>query len=111
MKPAKLRPMVETILREYPPSRDSDQWLTVKLWTVFYPEYIINYKENGGTTLETNKKAVVLQDIMKLPREDNIKRLRAKIQNEEKKYLPTTLAIALKRRINESEWRNYCRTN
>lgn len=115
MKPAILRPMVEAILKEYPKARDSDQWLTIKLWAVFYPQMMIvrefKAKDLSGKEVDVVEKSVRLQDIMALPREDNIKRLRAKIQNEEHKYLPTTLEIAMKRRIEESVWRNYCRTN
>lgn len=37
---------------------------------------------------------VSLGKLFDLPREDNIKRIRAKIQNEEKLFLPTDPAIA-----------------
>lgn len=106
MKPAKLRPMVEAILRDFPKARDSDQWLTLKLWAVYYPDSV--YEDKGTVN---NRKFVYLEDIMDLPREDNVKRLRAKIQNEEGKYLPTTLEVALQRRIEESVWRNYVNYN
>jgi hypothetical protein len=50
------------------------------------------------------KHYVQLEKLFDLPREDNLKRIRAKIQNEEGKYLPTKKEIALKRGIEESKW-------
>lgn len=110
MKPEKLRPMVEAILRDFPKARDSDQWLTLKLWAVYYPDRMNEEKLEEGSSV-IPRKYVFLEDIMDLPREDNVKRLRAKIQNEEGKYLPTTLEVALQRRIEESVWRNYVNYN
>lgn len=42
-----------------------------------------------------------------LPREDNIKRIRAKIQNDLKEYLPTDAKVAKKRGWEEDKWREY----
>jgi CubicO group peptidase (beta-lactamase class C family) len=95
-----LREKVIHILKEYPKSRDSDQWLTLKLWTVYFPTRVI-------IDPVTHKAMIALTDIMELPREDNIKRCRAKIQNEEHLYLPTTVEVARKRHINEEDWRNW----
>ena len=44
-------------------------------------------------------------DLYWLPREDNVKRVRAFWQNDKKKFLPTVLEVAIARRINEDEWR------
>jgi len=107
----RLRQAIESILENYPKARDSDQWLTIKIWAVFFPDRIHEERLNEGTDLEITKKFVYLEDIMALPREDNIKRLRAKIQNEEGKWLPTTWEIAKKRQIEESVWRNYINYN
>ena len=102
--------MVEAILRDFPKARDSDQWLTLKLWAVYYPHKMQEEKLDQMSSA-IPRKYVFLEDIMDLPREDNVKRLRAKIQNEEGKYLPTTLEVALQRRIEESVWRNYVNYN
>ena len=115
MKPKLLRPMVLTVLRDFPKARDSDTWLTLKLWTIFYPQLIKSEtfiaKDLNGEQVQVTDKSVRLLDIMSLPREDNIKRLRAKIQNEELKFLPTTWEVAKQRRIEESVWRNYVNYN
>ena len=95
--------MVLSVLEKYPEARDSDQWLTIKIWTIYFPSMIAPLKDN--------RPGVALRDIMQLPREDNVKRIRAKIQNEEHRFLPTTKAVAMQRKINEDVWENYCRSN
>lgn len=94
-----LKNRIIKILSEFPKSRDSDQWLTIKLWCVFYPSRIKRDAEN--------KPFVYLIDVMDLPREDHVKRIRAIIQNEEKRFLPTSLEVAKQRRILEEDWRAY----
>lgn len=96
---SKLRTQIIAILRQYPQSRNSDQWLTLKLWCVYFPSRI---KEDAQ-----KKKFVYLRDVLDLPREDHVKRIRAIIQNEEKRFLPTTLEVARQRQISEMEWRAY----
>ena len=96
-----LKSQVLKILADFPRSRDSDQWLTIKLWCIFYPSRIKIDAEK--------KKYIYLTDIMEMPREDGVKRVRAIIQNEEKKFLPTTWEVAKQREINEEEWKNYIR--
>ncbi len=97
----KLKSQILQILENYPKSRDSDLWLTIKLWCVFYPSRIKNDEKLG--------KFVFLKDIMELPREDAVKRIRAVIQNEEHKYLPTNWKVAKQRKINEDIWKDYTR--
>lgn len=91
-----LKRKVLHILKEYPKSRDSDIWLTLQIWNIYYPQRI---KEVDGV------KMIALKDIMDLPREDNVKRIRAKIQNEENLYLPNSFEVAKQRGINEENWR------
>lgn len=98
-----LKQQVLRILDEFPQSRNSDQWLTIKLWCVFYPSRIVR--------LENEEPMIRLKDIMDLPREDNVKRVRAIIQNVENKFLPTSLAIVKQRKINEELWREYLKNN
>lgn len=98
-----LKVQVLKILQDFPKSRDSDQWLTIKLWCVFYPTRIHRLIGNVKS-----KPYIFLEDIMEMPREDNVKRIRAIIQNEEKKFLPTTWEVAKQRDINELEWKEYC---
>lgn len=90
-----LRDMVEKVLQDVPETRNSDITLMIEVWKRFY-----SHKLQGM--------AVALQDLYELPREDNIKRLRAKF-NEYGKYLPTSWEVAQQRRIDEGVWREYMR--
>ena len=101
MKIKELTKKVEHILQNFPQSRDSDQWLTLKIWATYYPDFIFNEQGDG----KQNRQAVLLKDVMQLPREDNVKRIRAKFQNVLKKYPPTSLEVVKQRKQNEQEWR------
>lgn len=88
MEIEKLTKMVEKCLEKYPETRDSDITLTLKIWKEFYGiSGVINVNQ-----------------LYDLPREDNIKRWRAYIQNEEGRYLPTMWEVARKRGINREVW-------
>ena len=89
-----LKNQVERVLQKYPETRNSDITLTIQIWKEFYPTRVMDGK-------------VSLADLYDLPREDNVKRVRAKFQNEENKYLPTVWEIARKRKINEMVWKNF----
>ena len=58
-------------------------------------------------TDKNNSGYIYLKDLFELPREDNIKRVRAKIQNEEHKFLPTDFKIMKKRKSASKTWREY----
>ena len=97
-----LRKKVEDMLAKSERSRNSDQFLTIKLWVEHYPEAI---KVIDG------EKMIKLNDIMLLPREDNVKRIRAIIQNVEHRFLPTDPDVRKKRGISEHIWYQYCKNN
>lgn len=99
-----LKNRVLKILEKYPKTRDSDIKLTLTLWMVYYPSRI--HKETPESPA-----FVYLRDIIDLPREDNIKRVRAIIQNIDNKFLPTSLEVAKQRKINEEVWREYIKNN
>lgn len=96
-----LRAKIERVMTEFPQARNSDQWLTIKIWTLYHPMTI-------DWTDKANPK-IALRDIMSMEREDNVKRIRAVIQNEEKRLLPTSWEVAKQRKINEGEWKEYIR--
>jgi folate-dependent phosphoribosylglycinamide formyltransferase PurN len=50
---------------------------------------------------------IALKNLKHVPSQDDVKRLRAKIQNEEHKYLPTSLEVAKRRGFAEEKWREY----
>lgn len=96
----KLKGQILYCLTHYPQTRNSDVELTIQVWREFYPSRIMKGSKTG-------KEAVLLTDLFELPREDNVKRIRAKIQNELGKFLPTSLEVALQRGIEEGKWRSY----
>ncbi len=85
-----LKKQVEKVLRGYPETRNSDITLTIKIWQMFY---------GVGRVVDVN----LLYD---LPREDNVKRIRAKFCEQKESWAyPTSLEVAKKRQIKEDEWR------
>lgn len=91
-----LKGQVEHCLREHPSTRNSDILLMTILWREFYPTQIV---EVYGVA------HISLSALYVLPREDNIKRVRAQFQNDKGLYLPTDWKVAQKRGIAEDEWR------
>jgi hypothetical protein len=91
-----LKTEVEHCLREIPDTRNSDIKLTNAVWVTFY---------QGRLRQVDGHWTVRLVDIYDLPHEDNVKRIRAKIQNEKKLYLPTSETVRKQRKINEEDWR------
>lgn len=78
-------------------SRNSDIRLTNKIYLEYYPEKIV--KLTDGSV------AVRLRDLYDLPREDDVKRIRA-LFNSKGLYMPTDPEVLNKRRLNEIKWRN-----
>jgi hypothetical protein len=90
-----LKQKIEHCLTKYPETRNSDVLLTRAVWHEFHNSKIFKHND---------KPAVYLEDMMDLPREDNVKRWRAKIQNEEHKFLPTSEEVCRARKIEEFWW-------
>lgn len=91
-----LKEQVEVCLREVPSTRDSDITLTVEIWQRYYPRSIV--KDANGDIY------VRIKDLYHLPREDGVKRYRAKF-NEQGKYLTSNPQIRKQRKQKEVEWR------
>lgn len=92
-----LKTKVEQILSNYEAARNSDITLMLLLWEQFFPEYI--------EISRSGRKMVDIKALYDLPREDNIKRVRAEIQNVERRYLPTDIMIFIKRARLSDEWK------
>lgn len=84
-----LKEQVEYVLEKFDIARNSDKYLTWRVWVIFY----------------NVNKVVDFQQFMKLPSEDNVKRIRAHIQNVEKRFIPTAEEIAIERGWKIDEWR------
>lgn len=100
----KLREQVDEQLKRDPACRNSDIALMIAIWQEYYPQRI-------------REGMIRIVDLYDLPREDNIKRIRAKFQEEaldridkgkikgdEMFYLPTSAEVAKQRKINASIW-------
>ena len=92
-----LKHKVEWVLQNEPDTRNDDKLLTIKVWETFYAKYV----KRGSTGLL----GILLKDVLYLPSQDGIKRVRAHFQNVEKKYPPTSFEIAKTRGWREIEWR------
>lgn len=90
-----LKQQVEYILQTYPNTRNSDIKLTLNVWIKYYPSKVKFVKD---------KWFVALNDLYELPREDNVKRIRAKF-NQQNLYLPTDPEVIKQRRQKEMEWK------
>jgi hypothetical protein len=88
---------VETLLKDIPQTRDCDILLTQEIWKKYYPQYL--------HSSPTGKLWISFDGMKVLPREDNVKRIRAKFQNDLNKYLPTKIEVVRQRRQNEQVWR------
>lgn len=95
-----LKQQVDYILGQFPETRNSDTLLTVKLWEHFCHDKLSRF---GGEWF------VKVDLVGVLPREDHIKRVRATIQNVEKRHLPTNWDVARQRKWAEEEWKAFLR--
>src|SRR3990167_4217378 len=91
-----LRWQIEDCLFKFPDTRNDDIALTRMIWITHWGQYV---------QLISGSYMVKLDDLYQIPREDHIKRIRAKIQNEEFKFLPTSWEVAKGRGIAEDKWR------
>lgn len=82
-----------------PKSRNNDILLTQLVWEDYYPQFIT--RDVLGDPM------IYLRDLYAVPNQDDIKRIRAKIQNEDRLYLPTDINIFIKRAKNSKEWRTF----
>ena len=91
-----LKKQVESVLSEVPETRNSDITLTIAVWERYYPSLIrVGASKDRG---------IWLKDLYSLPREDNIKRIRADF-NKKGMYLTTSATVAKQRRTKEDAWR------
>ena len=96
MAKQKLRDQVEAVLKELPETRNSDITLTIEIWKRYFPQRI--------KTGKSGEQGIWLKDLYDLPREDNVKRVRASF-NAQGKYYPTDWKVAKGRGIEENQWR------
>jgi hypothetical protein len=91
-----LRKKILECLKSDKSTRDSDVRLTQVVWFRYYKEFLFVSPDERWS--------IRIGDLHKVPREDNIKRIRATIQNDEHLYLPESEEVRKQRRIKEDEW-------
>jgi hypothetical protein len=85
-----LQNQIRETLKKYPHTRNSDITLTIQVWQDFY---------SVGNVIK-------VEELYDLPREDTIKRIRAKFCEDLQPWAyPTDETVARQRQINEEEWR------
>lgn len=89
---------IRAVLAKDERSRNSDIRLTHAIWVTYYRKHI---------KMIDGQPYVQMKAMYDLPREDNIKRIRAKIQNDLHEFLPTDPEVARKRGWEIDEWRAY----
>lgn len=98
MKLKTLKKEVEYCLEKYEKARNSDIYLTNAVWIHFYKDFLRMYDNDWCLPLKYNGYVAS---------RDDIKRIRAKIQNDEKRFLPTNWEVAKKRKWKEQEYYEY----
>lgn len=99
-----LKKKVISVLADNEKARNSDIALMIGIWEKYHFTRLKKREADG-------KVYVALSDLYDLPREDHIKRIRAKIQNEEKRFLPTSEKVAKQRKLNMGEWYKWAKLN
>lgn len=99
-----LKNQVENILQHNEQARNSDILLRHLLWREYYSKYL-------HWDASRSDYFVYFKDEAEIPNQDDIKRIRAKIQNPDPKnnytgkYPPTVWEVAKKRKWQEDLWR------
>lgn len=96
-KVGELEKQIRHCLEQLPETRNSDIELTKAVWLNFYSGHLGIITGEGW--------AIPIDRLDQVPREDHIKRIRAKIQNEQHEFPPTTWKVAKGRGFEERVWR------
>lgn len=99
----KLLDKVEYCLKNFPETRNSDVKLTNCIWVKFFNSYLLKVEDYCSNGLSQIHYAVKLTDLYEIPREDHIKRYRARF-NERGLYLPTDEKVLKQRKLLQKSW-------
>ncbi len=89
-----VKKIVENALNESTRARNDDKHLTFLVL-----RYYLYHKSKPGTV------TITLEDLPDLPAFETITRVRAQIQNVEKRFLPTNAAVKKRRKMRQSYFR------
>lgn len=101
MKLKNFEKVVENTLDKHPKTRNSDTLLAWYIVHLYYPEYCSEHNNDYWINYQG----------IEAVREDHVKRVRAHLQNDLKKYLPTDPKVRKQRKISEETWREYLGKN
>ena len=85
------------VLEKHQDTRNDDALLT---FTIIWEYSRKDIKEEDGKTW-------ISTEVLKWCREDAVKRVRAKIQNEQGRFLPTDEKVRKLRKISQEKWEKY----
>lgn len=97
----KLTEKVRACLEKHPDTRDDDVLLTYRIIETYRPDDVRQIEVDGSPVVFIRARAVFAV------REDQVKRIRAKIQNELGEFLPTNPEVRRKRKISEEAWQRW----
>ena len=97
----KLTEKVRWVLEHQPDTRNDDVLLTYRIIEQYRPDDVRQVEVDGKPVLFIRARAVFAV------REDQVKRIRAKIQNELGEFLPTDPEVRRKRKISEEAWQRW----
>jgi hypothetical protein len=92
---------IEKVLADDPDSRNSDKRLFLEIVRRWYSEGIHDINTSRG-----RKAFILLEEIFQFPYMPDITRIRRKIQNYEKRFIPTSWEVAQFRRWKEEDWKS-----
>ena len=90
---------VKNCLQNFEEARNDDVRLVMKVWIKYYSQHLINTSFDNWS--------MSLQRLYDLPSQASIIRIRAKYQNDKKKYLPTHWEVAKRRGWKREDWEWY----
>ena len=94
-----LKAKVKYVLEKYPDARNSDKKMINAIWVEFYKDFLFRN--------ENNEWCVKLLELYKMPNGDELCRIRRKIQNVDKEFLPTDPETIKHRKTKEEDWRKF----
>jgi hypothetical protein len=95
-KLSKTKIQILEVLEAFPETRNCDILLLTTIWKMYHKNYL-NYDMSGYS--------LPLSNLSKIPSGSDVVRLRAKIQNSLRKFLPTNERVAKQRKWNMEIWR------
>lgn len=105
-----LKSKVLEILEKYENTRNDDAILTFMIIYTYLRDEMFVKKVIDVDGIAKDK-YYISTTALKMVREDHVKRIRAKIQNDELKFLPTKEEVRKARRISETTWHYYLTKN